>query len=98
MEELIHKLAPLGKPMIGIHLDGRPISSEAADTHLDALLEAWSPAEGGAEAIVDVLTGIHTPSGKLPVSVARNAGQVPIYYNHAHGSAWHQGESVGFPD
>lgn len=97
-EELIHKLAPLGKPMIGIHLDGRPISSDAADTHMDALLEAWSPAEGGAEAIVDVLTGIHSPSGKLPVTVARNAGQVPIYYNHPHGSAWHQGESIGFPD
>ncbi|MFJ4029601.1 glycoside hydrolase family 3 N-terminal domain-containing protein [Paenarthrobacter sp. NPDC089989] len=97
-EALIHKLALLGKPLIGVHLDGRPISSDAADSHLDALLEAWSPAQGGAEAIVDVLTGKHSPSGKLPVSVARNAGQVPIYYNHPHGSAWHQGESVGFPD
>jgi beta-glucosidase len=84
--------------MVGVHLDGRPVSSDAADTHLAALLEAWSPAEGGAEAIVDVLTGAHGPSGRLPVSVARNAGQVPVYYNHPHGSAWHQGESVGFTD
>jgi beta-glucosidase len=97
-EELIVKLAQLGKPMIGVHLDGRPVSSDAADTHLAALLEAWSPAEGGAEAIVDVLTGVHGPSGRLPVSVAHNAGQVPVYYNHPHGSAWHQGESIGFSD
>jgi beta-glucosidase len=97
-DDLIVKLARLGKPMIGVHLDGRPVSSDAADTHLTALLEAWSPAEGGAEAIVDVLTGAHNPSGRLPVSVARNAGQVPVYYNHPHGSAWHQGESIGFPD
>ncbi|MGX9901353.1 glycoside hydrolase family 3 N-terminal domain-containing protein [Arthrobacter sp. SA17] len=96
-DDLIVKLAQLGKPMIGVHLDGRPVSSDAADRHLAALLEAWSPAEGGAEAIVDVLTGAHGPSGRLPVSVARNAGQVPVYYNHPHGSAWHQGESVGFP-
>jgi len=34
----------------------------------------------------------------LPVSVAYNAGQIPIYYNHLNGSAWHQGESVGFPE
>jgi beta-glucosidase len=97
-EELIVKLAELGIPMIGVHLDGRPISSDAADTHLSALIEAWSPAETGAQAIVDVLTGAHNPSGRLPVSVAHNAGQVPIYYNHPHGSSWHQGESIGFAD
>jgi beta-glucosidase len=97
-EELIVKLSRLGKPMVGVHLDGRPISSDAADNHLAALLEAWSPAECGAEAIVDVLTGSSDPSGRMPVSVARNAGQLPIYYNHPHGSSWHQGESIGFAD
>ncbi|MGY0390608.1 glycoside hydrolase family 3 N-terminal domain-containing protein [Nocardioides sp. WG-D5] len=97
-EQLIVKLAALGTPMIGIHLDGRPVSSDAADAHLAALLEAWSPAEGGAEAIVDVLTGAHEPSGRMPVTVARNAGQIPVYYNHPHGSAWHQGHSVGFAE
>ena len=97
-EQLIVKLSQLGKPMVGIHLDGRPVSSDAADKYLAALLEAWSPAEGGAEAIVDVLLGEQSPSGRLPVSIARNAGQVPVYYNHPHGSSWHQGESIGFPD
>jgi len=97
-EDLLVKLAALGKPLVGVHLDGRPISSDVADVHLTALLEAWSPAERGAEAIVDVLLGAYNPSGRLPVSVARNAGQVPVYYNHPHGSAWHQGESIGFAD
>ncbi|WP_307051451.1 glycoside hydrolase family 3 N-terminal domain-containing protein [Arthrobacter oryzae] len=97
-EKLMIKLTELGKPMIGIHVDGRPVSSDAADKYLSALLEAWSPAEGGAEAIVDVLVGEYSPSGRLPVSIARNAGQVPVYYNHPHGSCWHQGGSIGFPD
>ena len=45
-----------------------------------------------------MLTGTYNPSGKLPLTVARNAGQIPIYYNHPNGSAWHQGESIGFQD
>jgi beta-glucosidase len=97
-EDLIVKLAELNKPLVGVHLDGRPVSSDAADRCLSALLEAWSPAEGGAEAIVDILIGTHSPSGRLPVSIAHNAGQVPVYYDHPNGSAWHQGESIGFPD
>lgn len=97
-ERLIEKLAGLNKPMVGVHLDGRPISSDIADQHLDAIIEAWNPAERGAQAIVDVLLGEVNPSGRLPVSVARNAGQVPVYYNHPFGSSWHQGESIGFPD
>jgi beta-glucosidase len=97
-EELIRKLADLDVPLVGVHLDGRPISSDAADTCLNALVEAWSPAECGAEAIVDVLTGSFNPSGRLPVSVARNAGQVPIYYAHPYGSSWHQGPSIGFSE
>jgi beta-glucosidase len=97
-EVLVARLAELGIPLVGIHLDGRPVSSDVADDHLAALLEAWSPAEAGAQAVVDVLTGVHGPSGRLPVSVARNAGQVPVHYNHPYGSAWHQGESVGFTD
>ncbi len=97
-DRLIEALAELDVPMVGIHLDGRPVSSGAADRHLAALIEAWSPAEHGAEAIVDVLLGSYNPSGRLPVSVARNAGQVPIYYGHPYGSSWHQGASIGFPE
>ncbi|MFT3888193.1 MAG: glycoside hydrolase family 3 N-terminal domain-containing protein [Arachnia sp.] len=97
-EKLIEKMAGLGAPLVGVHLDGRPVSSDAADTHLNALLEAWNPSEAGAQAIVDVLLGAHNPSGRLPVSVARSAGQTSLYYNHPNGSAWHQGESIGFPE
>lgn len=95
-EAFIRKAAESGKPLIGVHFDGRPISSDAADAYLDAILEAWSPAECGAEAVVDALIGAYNPGGKLPVSVAYHAGQIPIYYNHPYGSAWHQGESIGF--
>ena len=97
-EAFIRKLAAIKIPFIAVHFNGRPISSNAADEHANAILEAWNPAEAGAHAIVEVLLGKYNPGGKLPVSVAYNAGQIPIYYNHQNGSAWHQSESVGFTD
>lgn len=95
-DTFIRRAAELGKPMIGVHFNGRPISSDTADENLDAILEAWNPSEAGAEAIVKVLLGEYNPGGKLPVCVARNSGQIPVYYNHPNGSAWHQGDSIGF--
>lgn len=97
-EAFIREAAKLGRPMVGVHMDGRPVSSDAADRYLDALLEAWNPSETGAQAIVDVLLGAYNPGGKLPLSVARCAGQAPLYYNHLNGSAWHQGDSIGFAE
>lgn len=97
-EAFLQLLEPLGKPVIGIHFNGRPISSDRADRICNAILEAWNPSEKGAQAITDVLLGEVNPSGKLTVSVAYNAGQIPIYYNHPHGSSWHQAGSIGFPD
>lgn len=95
-DAFIQAAAACGKPLIGVHFDGRPISSDTADQYLDAIIEAWNPAETGAQAVADVLLGAYNPGGKLPVSVAYHAGQIPIYYNHPNGSAWHQQESIGF--
>ncbi|MDO4284768.1 MAG: glycoside hydrolase family 3 N-terminal domain-containing protein [Eubacteriales bacterium] len=92
----IERAAGYGKPMIGVHFNGRPVSSDAADRYLSAIVEAWNPSETGAQAVTDVLLGAYNPGGKLPVSVAYHAGQIPIYYNHPNGSAWHQQESIGF--
>lgn len=95
-EMFIKSAAKIGVPLIGVHFDGRPISSDAADRYLHAVIEAWNPSEMGARAVTDVIVGNYNPSGRLPVSVAFHAGQIPVYYNHINGSAWHQGASIGF--
>lgn len=97
-EQFIQKLAALDKPAIGVHFDGRPVSSDAADQYLNALVEAWTPGEHGAEAIVDVLLGRYNPDGRLPVCVAREAGQIPVYYGHVNGSSYDCGPSAAFND
>ena len=88
----------LNKPLIGIHFDGRPISSDTADECLNAILECWNPAVYTAEAVTDALLGKLNPSGKMPLSTARCAGQIPVYYNHPNGSMWTQAPSIGFTD
>ena len=95
-DRFIEEAKKTGTPLIGVHFNGRPISSDVADEKLDAILEAWNPAEAGAKAIVRVLKGEENPSGRLPVCVAYSAGQIPIFYNHVNGTSWHQGESIGF--
>jgi beta-glucosidase len=94
----LREAAKLGKPMIGLHFDGRPLSDDTADACCDALVECWALAEGGPKAVADVVAGKFNPCGKMPVSVPRCAGQIPVYYNHPWGSCWHQGESIGFPN
>lgn len=95
-ELFIQKVHELGKPVILVHFDGRPISSDAADSFADAILESWNPGEKGAEAIVSVLLGEYNPAGRMPVTTAYCAGQIPIYYNHPNGTSWHQNTISAF--
>lgn len=85
-EKLMELLGETGIPLIVVHMDGRPLSSIWAKEHADAILEAWHPGQMGARAIADTLFGKHNPCGKLPVTVVRNSGQIPVYAEQNRGS------------
>ena len=97
-ENFLRKLHTLNKPVVAVHFDGRPISSDAAEEVCGAILEAWNPAEGGSVAVAEALVGEYNPGGKLPVSVAYHASQLPVYYNHYNNCSYHQGGSIAFAD
>lgn len=80
-QQLMRKLKTLGKPMVLVLMNGRPLSIAWEDANLDAIVETWFAGTMGGHAIADVLFGDYNPSGKLPVTFPRNLGQVPIYYN-----------------
>jgi beta-glucosidase len=80
-EELIHEIYGTDTPIILILVNGRPLSISWENDHIPAILETWLPGEMGAEAIADVIFGDYNPGGKLPISIPRNAGQIPIYHN-----------------
>jgi beta-glucosidase len=49
--------------------------------HVPALVDAWYPGQEGGHAVADVLFGDYNPAGRLPISVAKGVGQLPVYYN-----------------
>ena len=81
-QELMEAIAGTGKPVVLVLVNGRPLNITWASTHVPAILAAWHPGMEGGNALADLLFGDANPSGKLPVSWPRNAGQVPVYYAH----------------
>lgn len=79
-EELIEALAYTGKPLIIVQCTGRPIPSKAIEQHASALLYAWQSGTETGLAVANLLFGEVSPSGKLPMTVPRSTGQIPMYY------------------
>lgn len=79
--ELIQEVHKLGKPLIVVYINGRPITEPWIDEHADAIVEAWYPGQEGGHAIADVLFGDINPSGRLTISIPKDVGQLPVYYN-----------------
>lgn len=79
--DLLRAIKKTGKPMVVIYIQGRPLNMNWAADNADALLTAWYPGQEGGTAIADVLYGDYNPAGRLPISVPRSVGQIPVYYN-----------------
>ncbi len=80
--EYLEALARQGKPVILVVMAGRPLSIGRDSRQASAVLYAWHPGIEGGAALVDLLFGRASPGGRLPVTVPRSVGQVPIYYAH----------------
>ena len=79
-EELLKAVAALGKPVVLVLLNGRPLSVNWAAENIPAILEAWEPGTEGGNAVADILFGDVNPGGKLPVSFPRKGSHAPLYY------------------
>ncbi len=79
--ELLRAIKATGKPIVVIYIQGRPLNMNWAKENADALLTAWYPGQEGGNAIADILFGEYNPSGRLPVSIPKHIGQLPVYYN-----------------
>jgi beta-glucosidase len=79
--DLAKAIFDLGKPTVVFLLNGRPLSVNLLAQRADALVEGWYLGQETGNAAADILFGRANPGGKLPVSIAREVGQLPIYYN-----------------
>ncbi len=84
--KLVEAMIATGKPVIALLLNGRPLATTRLAEKANALLEGWYLGQEGGNAFADVLFGKVNPGGKLPVSIPRSTGDLPIFYNR-HPSA-----------
>jgi beta-glucosidase len=80
-QALFDALRALNKPLVVVLINGRPASTVTIAEKANALLEGWYLGEQGGHAMADVLFGDVNPGGKLPVTIARGVGQLPVFYN-----------------
>tara|TARA_R110001583_G_scaffold71589_1_gene201508 strand:+ start:6037 stop:8448 length:2412 start_codon:yes stop_codon:yes gene_type:complete len=100
-QELVDAAIATGKPVIILVTGGRPYNLNGAEEKAAGVLFGWAPGQEGADAIIDIVTGKASPSGRLTLSIPKNAGAVPYYYNHKLKSggtpiAYHFGSKYNF--
>ncbi|MCP4005394.1 MAG: beta-glucosidase [bacterium] len=81
-EQLVAAVIATGTPTVVVLINGRPLALAQIAQDAAAILEAWLPGEEGGAAVADILFGDVNPAGRLPVSLPRSVGQVPVFYNH----------------
>ncbi|WON95612.1 glycoside hydrolase family 3 N-terminal domain-containing protein [Sphingobacterium sp. Lzh-3] len=80
--KLLKAIQATEKPIVLVTIMGRPLNLNWAAEHVPAIVNAWYPGQEGGLAIADVLFGDYNPAGRLPISVPRSVGQLPVHYNH----------------
>ena len=81
-EELVRAVLATGTRTVLVLIHGRPLSIPALVARGPAILDGWYLGQETGTAVAEALFGDIDPGGKLPVTVARHVGQLPVFYNH----------------
>ncbi|MBN1413861.1 MAG: glycoside hydrolase family 3 C-terminal domain-containing protein [Bacteroidales bacterium] len=82
-EELLKKIAALGKPVVLVLLNGSALSINWAKENIPAIIEAWYPGQAAGEAIADVIFGNYNPAGRLPLTFYKSTDPLPPFENYS---------------
>jgi beta-glucosidase len=86
--QLVQAVHAVGKPVIVVLLNGRPLSINWINKYVPAIVEGWFPGAQGGAAIAEVLFGDYNPSGKLTVTFPKTAGQIPFNFPTKPNAQW----------
>jgi beta-glucosidase len=81
-EELVKAMVALGKPIVVFLFNGRPLSINYVAENVPVIYECWYIGQETGHAVADVLFGDYNPGGKMPISVPRSVGHLPVFYNY----------------
>lgn len=93
--QLLQAVVSVGKPVVLVLVNGRPLAINWADKYVDAILEAWYPGSQGGKAVADILFGDYTPGGKLTVTFPKTVGQIPFNFPYKPSSQVDGGNKPG---
>ena len=82
-QRLVRAMHATGRPVVFVNCSGSAIAFGSVEGQYDALLQAWYPGQGGAQALADVLFGDYNPSGKLPVTFYRSNNDLPDFLDYS---------------
>lgn len=97
-KELVARLAQTGRPLVLVVMAGRPLTIGDEVEGSNAVLYSFHPGTMGGPALAELLFGEASPSGRLPMTFAREAGQIPVYYNHNNTGRPYQGNETMIDD
>ena len=86
-QALLDAVVATGTPVVVVVISGRPYNLGGLEDRISAQVCAFAGGQQGGPGLIDVLTGVVAPSGRLPISVPRNVGAMPYFYNHRFGSS-----------
>jgi beta-glucosidase len=81
-DALVKAILVTGKPVVVLLYNGRPLSTNYLQQNVPVIFECWYLGQENGHAVADVLFGDVNPSGKLPISIPRSAGHLPVFYNY----------------
>jgi beta-glucosidase len=84
-QQLLERIAALGKPLVLVLMNGSALSVNWADAHVPAIVEAWYPGGQGGTAVARLIAGDYSPAGRLPVTFYRSVDQLPAFEDYSMG-------------
>jgi beta-glucosidase len=85
---LAEAVAEAGTPMVVVLVQGRAYALPRVVQDANAIVVAPYAGPFGTRSVADVLFGIVNPSGKMPYSLPRHSGQIPVYHHQKAGSGY----------
>ena len=86
--ELVQALQKTGKPVVAVIVNGKPLNNEWISQNIPSIIDIWEPGMYGGKALAEILFGQVNPSGKLPITIPKNVGQIPMYYYQSSSRYW----------
>ena len=80
---LLKKLKQTGKPIVLVNMSGSAMALNWENENIDAIIQGFYPGEAAGSALVSLLYGDYSPSGKLPITFYKSVSDLPDFKDYS---------------